>query len=194
MWTSDYSNGASAIEASLRRLGLEYIDLMILHHSQPANDVQAYSSMEEALRSGKLRSIGLSNYYTPEDFDRLAGAVSVPPAVLQNETHPYHQSGTMKAHIARYGTMMESWYPLGGRGYTQELFSDPVISAIASAHGKSGAQVILRWHIQAGNIAIPGSSNEQHIKEDYDIWDFSLTDDEMARIAALNKDRRNSTY
>ncbi len=194
MWTSDYSDGEAAIEGSLRRLGLDYIDLMILHHSQPINDVQAYTSMENALHEGKLRAIGLSNYYTPEDFDRLNSSVTVTPSVLQNETHPYYQGWTMKEHISQFGTVMESWYPLGGRGHTQELFSDPVISAIASAHGKTSAQVILRWHIQAGNIAIPGSSNEQHIIEDYDIWDFELTADEMNSIAALNKDRRNSTY
>lgn len=194
MWTSDYSNGTQAIDSSLQRLGLDYVDLMILHHSQPANDVEAYKSMEEALNAGKLRAIGLSNYYTPEDFDRLANSVTIPPAILQNETHPYHQSGAMKAHIAKYGTILESWYPLGGRGYTQELFADPVISSIASSHGKTSAQVILRWHLQAGNIAIPGSNNEQHIIEDFSIWDFSLTDDEMSRMANLNKDRRNSTY
>ena len=194
MWTSDYSDGESAINASLQRLGLDYIDLMILHHSQPANDVTAYKSMEKALDDGRLRAIGLSNYYTPEDFDRLAESVTVPPAVLQNETHPYHQSSLMKGHIAQYGTVLESWYPLGGRGHTQELFSDPVISAIASAHNKTSAQIVIRWHLQAGNIAIPGSSNEQHIIEDFGIWDFSLTDDEMRQIAALNQDRRNSTY
>ena len=105
MWTSDYSNGAQAIDSSLQRLGLDYVDLMILHHSQPANDGTAYKSMEEALSAGKLRAVGLSNYYTPEDFDRLAKSVTIPPAVLQNETHPYHQSGTMKSHISQYGTI-----------------------------------------------------------------------------------------
>ena len=194
LWTSDYSDGAAAIDGSLQRLGLDYIDLMILHHSQPANDVTAYNSLEDALRSGKLRSIGLSNYYTPEDFDRLVNAVSILPAVLQNETHPYHQSGEMKAHIAQYGTMLEAWYPLGGRGHTQELFNDPVITAIAAAHNKTSAQIILRWHLQAGNIAIPGSSNEAHIKENFDIWDFSLTAGEMSQIAALEQNRRNSSY
>ena len=156
---------------------------------------------DKALREGKLRAVpaacyatGLSNYYTPEDFDRLAHAVTIPPAVLQNETHPYHPSTTMKAHIAQYGTILEAWYPLGGRGHTQELFTDPVISAIASAHGKTSAQILLRWHLQAGNIAIPGSSNEQHIIEDYGVWDFALTASEMEQIAALNQDRRNSTY
>ena len=194
MWTSDFSNGDAAVDASLKRLGLDYIDLMILHHSQPRNDVDAYKAMERAVKAGKLRSIGLSNYYEPEDFDRLVKATSIKPALLQNETHPYHQSGKMKAHIAKYGTVMESWFPLGGRGYTQELFNDPTISAIAKAHGKSSAQIIIRWHLQAGNIAIPGSSNEKHIIEDASVWDFSLTDDEMRQMAAINKDRRNADY
>ncbi len=194
MWTSDFSNGDAAVDASLKRLGLDYIDLMILHHSQPRNDVDAYKAMERAVKAGKLRSIGLSNYYEPDDFDRLVKATSIKPALLQNETHPYHQSGKMKAHIAKYGTVMESWFPLGGRGYTQTLFNDPTISAIAKAHGKSSAQIIIRWHLQAGNIAIPGSSNEKHIIEDASVWDFSLTDDEMKQMAAINKDRRNANY
>ena len=194
MWTSNYSDGDNAIDASLERLGLDYIDLMILHHSQPTNDVDAYKAMERGVNSGKLKSIGLSNYYEPEDFDRLVNAVTIKPALLQNETHPYHQSGEMKNHIAQYGTVLESWYPLGGRGYTQELFNDSVISSIAAAHGKTSPQIILRWHLQAGNIAIPGSSNEQHIYEDYDIWDFELTASEMQQMTSLEKNRRNSTY
>ena len=194
MWTSDYDNGAAAVDASLRRLGLDYIDLMILHHSQPSNDVQAYQAMEQAVKDGKLRSIGLSNYYTPEDFDRLVNAATVTPALLQNETHPYHQSKTMKEHLAQYGTVLESWFPLGGRGNTQTLFNDETIAAIAAAHGKTSAQVILRWHLQAGNIAIPGSSNEAHIAENFSIFDFSLTDDEMTRMTALDKNRRFASY
>ena len=110
MWTSDFSNGDAAVDASLKRLGLDYIDLMILHHSQPRNDVDAYKAMERAVKAGKLRSIGLSNYYETDDFDRLVKATSIKPALLQNETHPYHQSGKMKAHIAKYGTVMESWF------------------------------------------------------------------------------------
>ena len=118
MWTSDYEDGDAAIDASLERLGLDYIDLMILHHSQPSNDVEAYQAMERAVADGKLRSIGLSNYYEPEDFDRLVEATTIVPALLQNETHLYHQSREMKEHIAQYGTVMESWFPLGGRGQT----------------------------------------------------------------------------
>ena len=121
-------------------------------------------------------------------------ATTIRPALLQNETHPYHQSGLMKEHIAQYGTVLESWFPLGGRGNTQTLFNDETISSIASAHEKSSAQVILRWHLQAGQIAIPGSSNEQHIIEDYDIWDFELSDEEMRSMSALEKDERFSWY
>ncbi len=194
MWTSDFGNGDAAIDASLQRLGVDYIDLMILHHSQPSNDVEAYQAMERAVADGKLRSIGLSNYYEPEDFDRVVNATTIRPALLQNETHPYHQSGEMKAHIAQYGTVLESWFPLGGRGNTQTLFNDPVIAGIAQAHGVSSAQVIIRWHLQAGNICIPGSSNEQHIIEDYDVWDFELTEDEMAQMTALERDDRFADY
>ena len=194
MWTADYDNGAAAIDASLQRLGLDYIDLMILHHSQPSNDVEAYQAMEQAVEEGKLRSIGLSNYYTPEDFDRLVNATTITPVLLQNETHPYYQSGVMKEHLKQYGTVLESWYPLGGRGHTQELFDDPTISSIATAHGKTSAQILLRWHLQACNIAIPGSSNEAHIQENFEIFDFELSDEEMTQIAALNRDERFSDY
>ena len=194
MWTSDFDNGDAAVDASLERLGLDYIDLMILHHSQPSNDVDAYQAMERAIADGKLRSIGLSNYYEPEDFDRLVNATTIKPALLQNETHPYHQSVKMKEHIAQYGTVLESWFPLGGRGNTQTLFNDETISGIAEAHGVSSAQVIIRWHLQTGNICIPGSSNEQHIIEDYDVWDFELTEDEMARMTVLERDERFADY
>lgn len=194
MWTDDYDDGASAIQSSLDRLGLEYIDLMILHHSQPENDVRAYQAMEQAVKDGKLRSIGLSNYYEPEDFDRLMSQTIITPALLQNETHPYHQSKEMKEYIAQYGTVLESWFPLGGRGHTATLFNDETISSIAQAHSKTSAQIILRWHLQAGQIAIPGSSNEAHIRENYDIFDFSLTNEEMQRMTALDKNERFASY
>lgn len=146
------------------------------------------------MREGKIKSIGLSNYYEPSDFDRLVNATSITPALLQNETHPYHQSGVMKEHLKQYGTVMESWFPLGGRGNTQTLFNDKTISSIAAAHGKTSAQIILRWHLQAGNIAIPGSSNEAHIQENYEIFDFALSTDEMERMNALNRDERFASY
>ena len=194
MWTSDFGNGDAAVDASLERLGLDYIDLMILHHSQPSNDVDAYQALERAVADGKLRCVGLSNYYEPEDFDRMVNAATIVPALLQNETHPYHQSTEMKDHIAQYGTVLESWFPLGGRGNTQILFDDPTIAAIAAAHGKTSAQVILRWHLQAGNIAIPGSSNPDHILENISIFDFELTDEEMAQMTDLDRNDRFADY
>lgn len=194
MWTDDYDDGDRAIENSLDRLGLDYIDLMILHHSAPGSDVGAYQAMERAVEDGKLKSIGLSNYYTPEDFDRLVEATTIVPVLLQNETHPYHQSMEMKEHLKKYGTVMESWFPLGGRGNTQTLFNDETIVSIAEAHGKTSAQIILRWHLQAGNIAIPGSSNEDHIQENYEIFDFELSEDEMQKMSDLDRGERFADY
>ena len=194
MWTSDFNNPDEAIDASLKRLGLDYIDLMILHHSQPSNDVTAYKGMERAVKDGKLRSIGLSNYYTPEDFDRLASQVDITPALLQNETHPYHQSTEMAEHLEHYDTVLESWFPLGGRGNTQILFNDDTISRIADSHNKTSAQIILRWHLQMGYIAIPGSSNESHIAENYDIFDFELSNQEMEQLKNIDKNERFADY
>ena len=194
IWTDDYDDGDRAIENSLGRLGLDYIDLMILHHSEPDSDVGAYQAMERAVRAGKLRSIGLSNYYTPDDFDRLVEATTIVPVLLQNETHPYHQSMEMKEHLKEYGTVMESWFPLGGRGNTQTLFGDETIVSIAEEHGKTSAQIILRWHLQAGNIAIPGSSNEDHIQENYEIFDFELSEEEMQRMSDLDRNERFAGY
>ncbi|MBL8080907.1 MAG: aldo/keto reductase [Anaerolineales bacterium] len=194
MWTADFNDGDNAIEASLERLGLDYIDLMILHHSQPGSDVEAYQAMERAVGTGKLRSIGLSNFYTPEDFDRLANATTITPALLQNETHLYHQSMQMKDHLEQYGTVFEGWYPLGGRGQTQILFNDETVVSIAEAHDKTSAQIILRWHLQAGNIAIPGSSNPDHILENLSIFDFELSQDEMDRLTMLERNERFSDY
>lgn len=194
LWTSDYNDADNAINGSLERLGLDYIDLMILHHSQPENDVTAYQAMEQAVEAGRLRSIGLSNYYTPEDFDRLVNATSIPPVLLQNETHIYHQSTEMKEHIAQYGTVLESWFPFGGRGNTQTLFNDPTVVEIAQAHGKTSPQILVRWHLQAGNIAIPGSSDEAHIAENFQVFDFELSDEEMERLNALDRNERFSGY
>ncbi len=192
IWTDDFDDAANAIDASLERLGVDYIDLMLLHHEGP-NDEEAYRAMEEAVAAGKIRSIGISNFYE-EGFARIMEMATIPPAVVQNETHPYHQSADMKAFLTQYGTVMESWFPLGGRGNTQVLFNDETIVDIAAAHNKTSAQVILRWHLQAGNIAIPGSSNPDHIAENYDIFDFELSDEEMARMTALDKQERFASY
>ena len=143
MWTADFDNGDAAVNASLEKLGLDHIDLMILHHSQPQNDVKAYHAMEKAVQDGRLRCTGISNYYSPEDFERLSSQVTLKPVLLQNEIHPYHQNREMKSYIPKYGTVLESWYPLGGLdnsmfGNTKNketLFSNPVIAGIAAKNG-----------------------------------------------------------
>ncbi|MEQ3170120.1 aldo/keto reductase [Dysosmobacter welbionis] len=202
MWTADFDHGDAAINASLKKLGLDYIDLMILHHSQPRNDVKAYQAMEKAVQDGRLRAVGLSNYYTPEDFDRLVRQINIRPVLLQNETQPYYQSRRMKEHIRQYGTVLESWYPFGGADNTmfgntknkETLFADPVISSIAKANGKTPAQILLRWQLQTGNVVIPGSSKEAHIRENYEVFGFTLSHDEMEQIDALDHNERFSSY
>ena len=193
LWTSSFNNADREVDERLERLGLDYIDLLLLHHTAPY-DEEAYQAMERGVKAGKIRSIGLSNFYE-DDIDRMMKTATIKPAVLQNETHPYHQSRSVKAHIAKMGTILEAWFPLGGRGTGIKTLSEhEVITSIAQAHGKSAYQVLLRWHLQCGTIAIPGSSNAAHIAEDYDIFDFELTPDEMQRINALECNHRFASY
>lgn len=187
------SNSDVDIDECNAALGLDYIDLMLIH--QPgSNDEATYKALEQGVRSGKIRSIGISNYYTPEAFERINRIAEIPPAVVQNENHLYYQNTVLQEYVKRYGTVIESWYPFGGRGHTAEHFSNAAIKAIAEAHGKTPAQVILRWHIQAGYVTIPGSSNPAHIAENINIFDFVLTDAEMREIVALNKNQRYENW
>lgn len=193
LWTSEFSRADQEIDERLERLALDYIDLLLLHHTAP-NDEHAYQAMERGVAAGKLRSIGISNFYE-DDIDRIMKFAKIKPAVLQNETHPYHQGRSVKEHMAPLGTIMESWYPLGGRGTgIRTLNQHEVIKDIAAVHNKSTYQVLIRWHLQSGNICIPGSSNAAHIAEDYDVFDFELTEDEMKRIDALECNHRFSNY
>ena len=137
-----------------------------------------------------MRSIGISNYYAPEEYERIAGDAEIAPAVVQNENHPYFQNTELQAYLANKGVYVESWYPLGGRGHTQELLADGTIKEIARAHRKTPAQVIIRWHIQAGYIVIPGSRNPEHIRENIEVLSFTLTDEEMKAVASLDKGSR----
>ena len=189
----DYERAAQGIDDSLRDLGLDYIDLMLIH--QPgSNDEAVYKAMEQAVRDGKVRSIGISNYYTPEAFDEVMSYAQIPPAVIQNENHIYYQNTALQEYVRKYGVVVESWYPFGGRGHTSENFNNETVTAIAKSHGKTSAQIILRWHLQAGYIAIPGSSNPDHIAENYRVFDFELTADEMQQIAAVNKNQRYENW
>jgi diketogulonate reductase-like aldo/keto reductase len=189
LWPGDYEDVARAIDDTLARLDLEYIDLLLLH--QPyGNVVEGYRGLEAAVRQGKVRSIGISNFYERK-FDEIMSIATIPPAVLQVELNPYFHQAVMREHIKPYGTVLNAWFPLGGRvderNNTQtRLFNDPTIVGIASAHNKTPAQVILRWHLQMGNIAIPGSRNPDHILENISIFDFELTGEEMQRLSLLD--------
>lgn len=182
-------NPDEAIDDSNKTLGLDYIDLMLIH--QPGyNDEDVYKALERAVKSGKVKSIGISNYYTPEEFERINRIATITPAIVQNENHIFYQNNALKEYLKRYGTIIESWYPLGGRGNTREILNNEAVKRIAASHGKTAAQVIIRWHIQAGYIVIPGSKNPEHIRENINVFDFALTDDEMNVIAGLNQNRR----
>lgn len=192
LYPNQFDNPEQAIDDALERMGLDYIDLMLLHHPG-TNDVNAYKAMEQAVRDGKIRSIGLSNWYI-EELEDFLPQVTIMPAVVQNEIHPYYQERNVVPYIQEKGIVVEGWYPFGGRGYTKELLGNETINTIAENHGVTAAQVILRWNLQRGVIVIPGSSNPDHIKENLDIYGFSLNDKEMSLIALLNKNEKHDWY
>lgn len=189
---SEMANPEQSIQACLDRLDLGYVDMMLLHHPD-RNDVKAYQTMEKFVADGKIRSLGLSNWYV-EELEEFLPQVSITPALVQNEIHPYYQENEVIPYIQDLGIVVQGWYPLGGRGHTAELLGDEVISSIAKAHGVSSAQVILRWNLQKGVVVIPGSSNPDHIKENTELYDFVLTDEEMAQINALDRNEKHDWY
>ena len=192
IYPSQFGNPEEAIELALEKLDIGYIDIMLLHH--PGNgDVNAYHAMEEAVKEGKIRSIGLSNWYV-EELEEFLPQIDIMPALVQNEIHPYYQENDVIPFIQNLGIVVQGWYPLGGRGHTAELLSDPVISAIAQSHGVSSAQVILRWNLQKGVVVIPGSSNPDHIKENTELYHFELSEEEMAAINALDRNEKHDWY
>ena len=189
---SEMANPERSIQACLDRLDIGYVDLMLLHHPD-RNDVKAYQAMEKFVEKGKIRSIGLSNWYVKE-LEEFLPQITILPALVQNEIHPYYQENDVIPYIQDLGIVVQGWYPLGGRGHTAELLGDEVISGIAKAHGVSSAQVILRWNLQKGVVVIPGSSNPDHIKENTELYGFELTDAEMAQINALDRNEKHDWY
>ncbi len=192
LYPSQFGNGDQAIEEALAKLGLGFIDLMLLHHSG-SGDVEAYRAIERAIAAGTVRAAGLSCFYRDE-LMRFLPEVSVKPVLVQNGVHPYYQDAEVVPFIQELGIAVQAWYPLGGREHNEELLADPALAAIAEAHGVSIPQVILRWDLQRGIVVIPGSSNPDHIREDADIYGFMLSDDEMAAIAALDRREKHDWY
>lgn len=188
LWPSFYEQ-ADAVEKTLERLDTDYIDLLLIH--QPAgNYVAGYKQMEKAYREGKVRAIGLSNFSAAQ-VREILDLCEVKPAVLQTEVHPYSQEKELKTFLAGEGIVIQAWYPLGHGD--KALIEEPLFARLGQKYGKSSAQIILRWHIQDGNIVIPGSKNPEHIKANLDLFDFALTDGEMAQIAAMDRKKRYYT-
>ena len=192
IYPSQFGEPEAAIDMALQKLDIGYIDMMLLHHPG-TNDVKAYKAMEKYVGQGKIRSLGLSNWYVNELNDFLP-QVTITPALVQNEIHPFYQEQDVVPFIQEKGIVVQCWYPLGGRGYTAQLLGDGTIKAIADAHGVSAAQVILRWDLQRGIVVIPGSGNPEHIKENLDLFGFALTDAEMDRINALDRGEKHDWY
>lgn len=185
LWPSFYEDD-NAVDKTLERLGTDYIDLLLIH--QPAgNYVAGYRQMEKAYKEGKVKAIGLSNFNQAQ-IEEILGLCQVKPAVLQTEVHPYFQEQELKSFLSKEGMVIQAWYPLGHGD--KALLEEPLFAELAKKYGKTNAQIILRWHIQDGNIVIPGSKNPAHIKDNFDLFDFSLTEEEMEKIAALDKNTR----
>lgn len=192
IYPTQYDNPEQAINDALERLDINYIDMMLLHHPGEG-DVEAYKTMEKYVEEGKIRSLGLSNYYV-EELEEFLPQVDTMPALVQNEIHPYYQENDVIPYIQSLGIVVQGWYPLGGRGHTSELLNDEVIVDIANNHNVSSAQVILRWNLQKGVVVIPGSSNPDHIEENTELYDFELTDEEMERINNLDRNEKHDWY
>lgn len=189
LWPSEYGDADRAIDDTLKRLGTDYVDLLFLH--QPVGEIEsAYRAMERAVKAGKVRSLGLSNF-PEEQLKQIVDNAEIKPAVVQVEAHPYFPETELKKYLSTFGARVMAWYPLGHGD--KSLVNEPIFTELAKKYGKSNQQIILRWHVQSGNIVIPGSKNPAHIRANIDIFDFALTDDEMKAIAAVDKNQRYYT-
>lgn len=182
LWLTVYEDD-NAVDETLKRLGLDYVDLLFIH--QPAGNYMAgYRQMEKAYKEGKIKAIGISNFHDEKLRDILENA-QIKPQVIQTEAHPYFLQTALREELKDYDIRIMAWYPLGHGD--KALINEPVFAKLAEKYGKTPAQIILRWHTQMGFIVIPGSKNPDHVRENFEIFDFKLTEDEMKEIAAIDK-------
>ena len=185
LWATEYEN-ENAVDETLERLGLDYVDLLYIH--QPAgNWLSGYRLLERAYRDGKAKAIGISNF-EGKYLDELCTKWEIVPQFMQAEAHPYFTQRELMGQLDKYGIKLMSWYPLGHGD--KSLINEPIFTRLGAKYGKTPAQIILRWHTQMGFVVIPGSKNVDHIRDNLDILDFMLTDAEMKEIGELNKDKR----
>ena len=188
LWPAFYEQ-PDAVEKTLERLDTDYIDLLLIH--QPAGHyIAGYKLMEKAYKEGKVKAIGLSNF-SQSQIREILDICEVKPVVLQTEVHPYYQEKKLKDYLKKEGIVIQAWYPLGHGD--KALLEEPLFQELGKKYGKSSAQIILHWHIQAGNIVIPGSKSPAHIQDNFDLFDFSLTAWEMAQISIMDKNVRYYT-
>lgn len=188
LWPAFYEQ-SDAVEKTLERLDTDYIDLLLIH--QPAgNYIAGYKLMEKTYKEGKVKAIGLSNF-SQSQIREILDICEVKPVVLQTEVHPYYQEKKLKDYLKKEGIVIQAWYPLGHGD--KALLEEPLFQELGKKYGKSSAQIILHWHIQAGNIVIPGSKSPAHIQDNFDLFDFSLTAWEMAQISIMDKNVRYYT-
>ena len=188
LWPSEYGEGktSDAIDKMLKRLDTNYIDLLLLHQ-QFGDYIGAYKDMERAVKDGKVKSIGLSNFESHR-LEEVLEIADIYPSVLQVECHPYYQQNDLKKRVEKFGTVIEAWYPIGHGD--KGLINEPLFTELGKKYGKTNVQIILRWHIQEGTIIFPRSTNPVHIKENFEIFDFELTEDEMNKIRSLDTGKR----
>ena len=188
LWPSEYGEGKTSdgIDKMLKRLDTDYIDLLLLHQ-QFGDYIGAYKDMQKAVKDGRVKSIGLSNFES-QRLEEVLAMAEIPPSVLQVECHPYYQQNELKKRVEKYGTVIESWYPIGHGD--KNLINEPLFTKLGQKYGKTNVQIILRWHIQEGTIVFPRSTNPVHIKENFEIFDFELTQDEMNEIRKLDSGKR----
>lgn len=182
LWPTVYEDD-NAVDETLKRLGLDYVDLLFIH--QPAGNYMAgYRQMEKAYKEGKIKAIGISNFHD-EKLRYILENAQIKPQVIQTEAHPYFTQTALREELKDYDIRIMAWYPLGHGD--RALINEPVFAKLAEKYGKTPAQIILRWHTQMGFIVIPGSKNPDHVRENFEIFDFKLTEDEMKEIAAIDK-------